>query len=218
MYILRLAYRSFYSACVLWLSACLLLHTALRSSRAQITLDGSLGRRGSLAGPNYVIPAKVGQIRGNNLFYSFGQFNVRTDETATFTGPTTINNVISRVTGGQQSVIDGLLQSSAMPQANFYLLNPSGVLFGPNATLDVGGSFHVSTADALHFKDGEVFSTHLARESGLTMAPPAAFGFLQRHAAGISVQESTLAVWWEALLPSVGVSSKRRAAECILSA
>ena len=56
-------------------------------SHAQITLDGSLGPQGPLAGPDYAIDAKVGQLRGNNLFHSFGQFNVQTGESATFTGP-----------------------------------------------------------------------------------------------------------------------------------
>ena len=91
-------------------------------------------------------------MRGNNLFHSFGQFNVQTGESATFTGSSTVENVIGRVTGGQQSLIDGQLRSE-MPQANLYLLNPSGVLFGPNATLDVPGSFHVSTADYLKLGD-----------------------------------------------------------------
>ena len=57
-------------------------------------------------------------------------------------------NILSRVTGGQQSVIEGR-RLSTIPGANLYLLNPSGVLFGPNTSLDVSGSFHVSTADYL---------------------------------------------------------------------
>src|SRR5262245_26183685 len=160
---------------------------------AQITLDGSLGPKGPLAGPNYTVDAKVGQLRGNNLFHSFGQFNVHTNESATFTGPATVENVIGRVTGGQQSLIDGKLRSE-MPKADVYLLNPSGVLFGPNATLDVPGSFHVSTADYLRMADGEQFSANLSQESVLTSAPPAAFGFLSSNPAPITIQRSTLHV------------------------
>ena len=162
-------------------------------SHAQITLDGSLGPQGPLAGPDYAIDAKVGQLRGNNLFHSFGQFNVQTGESATFTGPSTVENVIGRVTGGQQSLIDGQLRSE-MPQANMYLLNPSGVLFGPNATLDVPGSFHVSTADYLRMADGEKFSANLSQGSVLTSAPPAAFGFLRSNPAPIAIQGSSLQV------------------------
>ena len=162
-------------------------------THAQITLDGSLGPKGSLTGPAYSIDANVGQLRGNNLFHSFGQFNVHTGESATFTGPSTIENVIGRVTGGQQSLIDGQLRSE-MPKANLYLLNPSGVLFGPNATLDVPGSFHVSTADYLRMADGAKFSANLSQESVLTSAPPAAFGFLNSNPAPIAIQGSTLHV------------------------
>src|SRR5262245_38832608 len=162
-------------------------------THAQITLDGSLGLKGSLAGPDYSIDAKVGQLRGNNLFHSFGQFNIHTNESATFTGPATVENVIGRVTGGQQSLIDGQLRSE-MPKANMYLLNPSGVMFGPNASLDVPGSFHVSTADYLRMADGAKFYANLSQESVLTSAPPAAFGFLNGNPAPISIQGSTLQV------------------------
>ena len=74
-----------------------------------------------------------------------------------------------------------------------YLLNPSGVMFGPNASLDVRGSFHVSTADYLRLADGGRFSAHLSDTSVLTVAPPAAFGFLSPIPATITVQGSTLA-------------------------
>ena len=66
---------------------------------------------GPLTGPNYRIEANVGQIRGSNLFHSFGQFHVRTDESATFAGPNTITNVVGRVTGGEPSSINGKLRS-----------------------------------------------------------------------------------------------------------
>jgi filamentous hemagglutinin family protein len=171
----------------------LLLHSLLIISHAQITLDGSLGRRGALKGPNYTIGAELGQISGPNLFHSFGQFNIRPSESATFTGPDTIDNVVSRVTGGNPSNINGLLRS-AIPEANLFLLNPSGVLFGPNAELDVGGSFHTSTADFLRFADGKQFYANLSNKSTLTVASPAAFGFLGNSPASLTIQESTLQV------------------------
>jgi large exoprotein involved in heme utilization and adhesion len=74
------------------------------------------------------------------------------------------------------------------------VLNPRGVLFGPNASLDVSGSFHVSTADYLRLADGATFHTDLSHKSVLTVAPPAAFGFLAQTPAGISIQESELEV------------------------
>jgi len=177
----------------LFLHIVLLLSLFLAIGQGQMVLDGSLGRSGSLRDPDYVIPAEAGRIRGSNLFHSFRQFNVRTGESATFTGPASIANILSRVTGGQQSFIDGLLQSE-IPGANLYLLNPSGVVFGPNATLDVKGSFHVSTAEILRFADGATFVAQLSEKSTLTVAPPTAFGFLEPQPAPIAVQQSTLRV------------------------
>jgi large exoprotein involved in heme utilization and adhesion len=75
---------------MLLLSGLVLLQALLALSQAQITLDGSLGPRGPLPGPNYRIGAELGQIRGSNLFQSFGQFNVPTGGSATFAGPHTI--------------------------------------------------------------------------------------------------------------------------------
>jgi filamentous hemagglutinin family protein len=172
--------------------ATVFLFLFVSSSSAQITLDGSLGTGGSLAGPNFVIPSSVGQTRGGNLFHSFGLFNVNTGESATFTGPNTINNILGRVTGGQQSTVNGLLRSD-IQGANLYLINPAGLVFGPNASLDIKGSFHVSTADYLKFAEGAMFHANLARESVLTTAAVSAFGFLSPTPAPISMS-SVLAV------------------------
>jgi filamentous hemagglutinin family protein len=191
---LRLCWCQRMSYTMPWLLVLNLLGSAwLPNSYAQISLDGSLGPRGSLSGPHHVIPADVGQTRGPNLFHSFGTFNLRTGESATFTGPSTVGNILSRVTGGTPSHIDGLLRTT-IPGANFYLLNPQGVSFGPNASLDVTGSFHVSTADYLRLADGAIFATDLGRDSVLSAAPPTAFGFLRLRPAPISVQGSSLRV------------------------
>jgi filamentous hemagglutinin family protein len=160
-------------------------------SHAQITLDGSLGPAGALTGPNFLIPASVGQTRGGNLFHSFGLFNVHTGESANFTGPSSINNIIGRVTGGQKSTIDGKI-SSEIAGANLFLINPAGMVFGPNASLDVKGSFHVSTADYLKFADGAKFHADLAKQSTLSTSPVSAFGFLSQNPAPITIDGSTL--------------------------
>ena len=154
---------------------------------SEVTLDGSMGTTGSLVGPDYQITEDLGQRSGGNLFHSFGQFNINSAESATFSGSAGINNVISRVTGGQASTIDGAFRST-IPGANVYFLNPSGVIFGENATLDVQGSFHASTADYLKFKDGVTFETGLANTNPiLTTASPEAFGFLNDAPASISI-------------------------------
>jgi filamentous hemagglutinin family protein len=156
-----------------------------------ITGDGTMGTTVTQISNAYTIGG--GTITGSNLFHSFDRFSVGTGDSATFTGPPAIVNIVSRVTGGEQSVIDGLLRSG-IDGANCYLLNPSGVLFGSNASLDVSGSFHVSTADFLRFADGATFSAHLGQESVLTVASPTAFGFLGNNPAAITIQGSTLRV------------------------
>ncbi len=187
----------------LGLGGLLLLSMLQTRSQAQISLDGSLGMAGQLRGPNYTIPASSGQIRGANLFHSFGQFNLSAGESANFTGPGTIHNILGRVTGSTPSSIDGLIRSE-IPGANLYLLNPRGVLFGPNASLEVSGSFHVSTADYLRLADGSRFSAHLSDRSVLTVAPPEAFGFLGPTPAPIAIQESVLRVPDGATLSLIG--------------
>jgi filamentous hemagglutinin family protein len=162
-------------------------------TNAEITLDGTLGRTGPLPGPNYLIGAELGQQHGRNLFHSFRDFNLKSHESATFSGPNNVNNIIGRVTGGNPSNIDGLIRAT-IPNANLYFLNPDGILFGPNAKLDVQGSFHASTADYLRLQDGGRFEARQPNNSLLTVAPVEAFGFLTDTPAAMTLQQSKLSV------------------------
>jgi len=160
-----------------------------------IQLDGTIGTAGKpdLPGPDYEIKAEFGKRAGANLFHSFRQFNIHQGESATFTGPDSVQNIISRVTGGNASWIDGRL-ASAIPNADLYFLNPAGVMFGPNASLDLQGSFHVSTADYLLLGEGGRFDARNPGDSILTVAPVESFGFLTDTPAPIQATDSQLAV------------------------
>jgi len=173
------------------------------SGWAQIVTDGTVGSATELQGPDYMIPDDLGEHHGRNLFHSFLRFNVHKEQSATFTGPPTVENIVSRVTGGEASSIDGNIRST-IPGVNLFLLNPNGVMFGPNASLSIGGSFHVSTADELRFADGGVMSTHLGGESSFSVAPPVAFGFVREQPAAITVDRSTLRVQTGRTLSIVG--------------
>lgn len=175
----------------LFLGILFILLTAPPTHAASITSDGTMGTTVQDAGGHYTITD--GTVTGNNQFHSFGIFNIFTGESAVFQGPASIENIIGRVTGGDPSFIDGLLATD-IPGAALYLLNPSGVLFGPNASLDVQGSFHVSTADYLRFEDGGVFHADPSKSSVLSVANPAAFGFLGSSPATISVGNTDLVV------------------------
>ncbi len=172
----------------------LLLQMDWADGYAQVVLDGKFGTSGGVAGPNYTITPEMGATRGNNLFHSFQQFDLSAGDTATFSGPATIQNIISRVTGGTPSSINGTIRSD-IAGANFFFINPSGVIFGPNATVDVSGSFAATTANYLKLADGARFVAALdADDSGLSTAPISAFGFLGNTPGTITVQQSTLAV------------------------
>jgi filamentous hemagglutinin family protein len=169
-------------------------------SSAEIVRDGSLGTNATpISGPNYAIQPDHGTLSGRNLFHSFDKFSIGTGESATFISRADVANIISRVTGGNPSSIDGQIRSLlddgvSYSSANIFLLNPSGVMFGPNASLDIGGSFHVSTADYLRFDNGDRFYVHPAGTDVLSVAEPAAFGFLNSAPSAITGDKSYLRV------------------------
>jgi filamentous hemagglutinin family protein len=166
-----------------------------RVALAEVTFDGSLGSSGSAlpgGASTYLILDTNGARAGSNLFHSFGKFNIGAGEIATFSGAADIGNIIARVTGGASS-IDGTIRS-IIDGANLYLLNPSGVMFGPDASLDISGSFHVSTADYLRFDNGETLHSHPTSNDVLSVAKPESFGFLSPSPTGISGNNSFLQV------------------------
>jgi filamentous hemagglutinin family protein len=170
--------------------SCYLILVANTSSYADVTTDGTVGAIQHLSG-QMTIPQSLGTTAGNNLFHSFQVFNINTGESATFTGSNSLQNVISRVTGGQISNINGLLKSE-VGNANFYFINPAGVTFGANAIVDVPAAFHVSTASSWKFADGSEFSATHPSASTLTIAEPVSFGFLGASSGGIVLDGAQL--------------------------
>ena len=157
-----------------WLSGGIVLSSLLISTvaNAQVTPDGSTSTTVDANGNNFTI--NQGDRAGNNLFHSFGDFSVPTNGSAFFNNATDIANILSRVTGGNISSIDGLI--SANGTANLFLINPAGIIFGNNARLDVGGSFLGSTADSILFPDGE-FSASDLNAPVLTINAPIGLNF-----------------------------------------
>ncbi len=129
---------------------------------AQIIPDNSLGAESSRTVPDTInnLPSDRitgGATRGVNLFHSLREFNIREGRGAYFANPNGIANIFTRVTGGNPSNILGVL--GVQGNANLFLLNPKGIVFGPNARLDLRGSFLASSADSVVFDNGEQFSS-----------------------------------------------------------
>ncbi len=149
---------------------------------------------------------------GVNLFHSFGDFNVPTNNIANFLNTGSVDhagnplpaslptsNILGVVTGVNPSIIFGAIQTNGtggFGNANLFLMNPNGFLFGPNATVNVGGMVAFTTADYLRFTNGVLFKAtpNAAVDPLLHAAPIAAFGFLGSNPAAIAVQGSTLEV------------------------
>ncbi|MGK7945506.1 MAG: filamentous hemagglutinin N-terminal domain-containing protein [Microcystaceae cyanobacterium] len=185
---------------------------------AQITPDLSLGLESAYVIPfNQLLQLiQGGAIRGDNLFQSFQDFNISEGQTIILTNPNGVNQILLRVTGNNPSEILGnlslikaetinnllinlpslpshdlssLIQPQDLGTANLFFLNPNGILFGPNASLNVGGSFIATTANQIEFADGTVFSANIAQSSPLlTVSTPIGLGFTSSSPQPITVE------------------------------
>jgi filamentous hemagglutinin family protein len=158
-------------------------------ANAQIIPDATLPINSNVRVQGGVFNITGGTQAGSNLFHSFQQFSVPTGNAAFFNNAVNIQNIISRVTGGSVSNIDGLLRANGT--ANLFLINPNGIVFGPNAALNVGGSLAVSTANAIQFGEQGFFSATQPNSPPLLTVNPSAFFFNQITPGNIVVQGQT---------------------------
>ncbi|MEM6448356.1 MAG: filamentous hemagglutinin N-terminal domain-containing protein, partial [Cyanobacteria bacterium P01_D01_bin.123] len=146
-------------ACFLFVSAINTQHAA-----AQVLPDGTTPTEINTVGSESTISR--GSIRGPNQFHSFESFSVQSGERITFVSPGGVQNIINRVTGGNLSKIDGEIRQRG-GEANLFLLNPKGIVFGPDSKLDVNASFIASTASSVLFEDETSFDVGPQNNSSL---------------------------------------------------
>ncbi len=152
---------------------------------AQLIPDDTLGIENSVVTPQQLRDLiEGGAIRGGNLFHSFSEFNVNEGQQVFFANPVGILNILTRVTGINTSDIFGTLGVEGA--ANLILINPNGINFGANASLDVSGSFFATTADSIIFDNGFEFSARNpeAPPPLLIVNLPSFFSFLENQNPG----------------------------------
>jgi filamentous hemagglutinin family protein len=154
---------------------------------AQVTPDSDTTRvnqRTTTTGSDYVINGGQRSQDGRNLFHSFDDFRINEGDRARFNTTTDVQNVLGRVTGGNASLIDGALQLTGS-NANLYLINPAGIVFGSNASLDVPSSFMATTATGIQF-NGEWFSAVGDNDYSVLTGNPQAFAFTEAQPGAIA--------------------------------
>jgi filamentous hemagglutinin family protein len=104
-----------------------------------------------------------------NQFHSFGQFDLPQGQTANFIPAAIdangigITNILGRITSPGASVINGVVQVPPYATGlgpNLYLMNPAGIIFGPNASLNLPASFAATTAGAIGFGNGTTAASY----------------------------------------------------------
>jgi filamentous hemagglutinin family protein len=129
---------------------------------------------------------------GANLFHSFSEFGLDANQTANFLSNPAIQNILSRVSGGNPSIINGLIQVTG-GNSNLFLMNPAGIVFGPNARLDVPASFSATTATGIGL--GNLwFNATGANNYAALVGTPSAFTFGTSQTPGAIVNAGQLAV------------------------
>lgn len=144
---------------------------------AQITPDNTLPNNSSVSTLGNITIINDGTSTGRNIFHSFSEFSVSTGSTVYFNNALEIQNIFTRVTGGSISNIDGLIRANG--NANLFLINPSGIVFGQNASLNIGGSFLATTASGIEFGNQGFFSASKKENSSLLTINPSALLFNQ---------------------------------------
>ncbi|MCU0541214.1 MAG: hypothetical protein MUE44_03390 [Oscillatoriaceae cyanobacterium Prado104] len=121
---------------------------------------------------------------GANLFHSFQQFGLNEGQIANFISNPNIRNIFGRTVGGSPSLINGLLQVSG-GNSNLFLINPAGIVFGQNASLNVPAAFTATTANGIGFDSNNWLQSIGPNNYSLLTGTPNIFAFTTNQPGGI---------------------------------
>lgn len=176
-----------------WISLLLYSHPAIAQLVPDTASDRSLGTTVVPATPQIdLITGGTRPGNGINLFHSFQEFNVQNGRAVYFANPAGVQNILSRITGTNPSNIFGTLGVFG-GNANLFLINPNGIIFGPNARLDVGGSFIATTANAIQFGEQGFFNASTPQSLPLLTINPSALLFNQISRGNITNSSTAFA-------------------------
>jgi filamentous hemagglutinin family protein len=169
--------------------------TKTQAQQSNIVPDNTLGAESSQVIGNFQkLPIEVitgGATRQINLFHSFQEFNISEGRAAYFFSPSgDIQNILARVTGTNPSGIFGKLGTFGKSSPNLFLINPNGIVFGKNASLDVQGSFVGTTANGVQFGNQGIFSATNPQAAPLLTINPSLLLFNQIQANGGIINQS----------------------------
>ncbi|MCC3451836.1 MAG: filamentous hemagglutinin N-terminal domain-containing protein [Microcoleus sp. PH2017_39_LGB_O_B] len=168
------------------------LFTPSQIATAQITPDtDGTNTQITPSGNQFNIQGGQQSSDGTNLFHSFQQFGLTQGQTANFISNSNIRNILGRVVGGDASIINGLIQVTG-GNANLFLMNPAGIVFGANSSLNVPGSFTATTATGIGFGNNW-FSAVGTNDYTKLVGNPNTFAFTNQQPGGI-INLGTLAV------------------------
>ncbi|NEP09672.1 MAG: filamentous hemagglutinin N-terminal domain-containing protein, partial [Symploca sp. SIO2C1] len=113
---------------------------------------------------------------GVNLFHSFEKFGLDSAQVANFLSSPEIQNILGRVVSGEPSIINGLIQVSE-GNSNLFLMNPAGIIFGQDASLNVPADFFATTATGIGFGEDNWFNAFGNNNYQNLIGTPSQFAF-----------------------------------------
>src|SRR4028119_528451 len=171
---MKLAFFSRRSAAMLAIAAPI-LSTAVVQGQPIVPAPNDAGTTVTPSGDRLNITGGQTSRDGANLFHSFQEFGLSEGQIANFISTPAIRNILGRVVGGNPSIINGLIQVSG-GNSNLFLINPSGIIFGPNASLNLPAAFTATTATNIGFDSG-LFNIAGANDYRTLIGTPTTFYF-----------------------------------------